>query len=153
MPILVVLLEPGNPIPLNTWYEMDGAPIQEEKWRQMALDLARNALHGKFTQVEIFLCVLYEQFSDLTNYKVIKDAVISARSFGWGSNIYVVVDNSKYFRQELIDHLATFLNWFDEIYKAGATDVIHTSLNSVDSSSDADRTAALSNLRSSASSS
>jgi hypothetical protein len=152
MPIHVVLMERGSPKPLYTWSEME-EPMGEEKWKQVALDLTRKAQEGKFSVVEVFICVYGEHLSDLLNYKDIREAVSASRAHSWGASTYVVVDNGRDYRSELIDHVATFQSWFDEIYKAGATDVLHTSLNLFDSGSESDRMKALSNLQSSASNS
>src|SRR5689334_12666567 len=116
MPIRVVLLERGSPNSLYPWAEGEALPVEDEKWRRIALDLARQALAGNFSAVEVFLCLRSELLTDLLNYKAIKDAICAARAGSWGASIYVVVDNRRYSRDDLINHVSTFRNWFEEIY-------------------------------------
>lgn len=153
MPIRVVLLERGSPNSLYPCAEGEALAGENDNWRRIALDLPRQAMAGKVSAVEVFLCLRSELLTDLVNYKAIKDAISAARASSWGASIYVVVDNRRYSRDDLINHVFTFRNWFEEIYKAGATDVIHANIALLDSPSEADRAQALLNIQSSASNS
>ena len=151
--MLVVLLERGSAIPLYTWMEGEGRPVRTDKWREVALDLPRHAMAGRFTTIEVFLCLRGEPLRELLNFRAIVEVISAARASTWGASVYVVVDNSKDYRGELIDHVDTFRSWFEEVYKAGATDVLQANITLIDSALEGDRAKALLNLQSSASSS
>src|SRR6185369_5754772 len=124
MPIDVIVLERGNPYPLYIWREEDVRDIDRTRWRQLALSLARRAAENRFLPMEVFLCPVVEQPGDLLNYRLIADVAATAREFSWAANIYVAVDDSNLFLNQLMDHLATLQLWFQEMHRVGVTDVL-----------------------------
>lgn len=142
----VVFIRQGSADPLLSglrefaWREGEFARIRIEKWKESLEELDKLAAVGGFAPVEVFLCLKVQQLRELINRDFAGKLVEAARNHSRGASIYVVVDNNlepakdlmelqEKSKEELQIFIESLCDWFGDMYKYGATDIIQTDIN------------------------
>jgi hypothetical protein len=155
----VVFLKQGSTVPLRfdghqfAWREGEDDRVDTEAWKQSALKLAHQASAGEFAAVEVFLCLKAQQLADLLDRYFLRNLVQTACNHSWGANVYVVVDTSLEPLSNLIelqDVIDSLCDWFEDMHKFGATDIIQVAVNTSENVKVWEDAASLNSLRSGA---
>jgi hypothetical protein len=142
----VVFIRQGSADPLLSglyefaWREGELARVRIEKWKESLEELDKLAAGGEFAPVEVFLCLKIQQLRELINRDFTGRLVETARNHSRGASVYVVVDNNLEPAKDLIElqekskeelHLFidSLCDWFADMYKYGATDIIQTDIS------------------------
>jgi len=142
----VIFIRQGSTDPLLSglyefaWREGEFARVRIEKWKESLEELDNLAAAGDFAPVEVFLCLKIQQLRELIDRDFTGKLVEAARNHSSGASVYVVVDNDLEPAKDLMelqekskDELQSFMDslcdWFGNMYKCGATDIIQTDIN------------------------
>ena len=130
MSIDVVILQAGRQIVIRHWEESGFYPNLHE-WKQTALDLARRAATQQSFRAEIFLCLKGHYLVADYGYETCLLLLKVARQYGWGSKIYIAVDEQVDFHHDQLNYLPQLIVWLDKVHhlQHRATDIVLANFN------------------------
>lgn len=107
------------------WVEGGPAP-QLAEWERAALWLARRASEQRDFRADIFLCLRGDYLVDKFEHEFCRALTEVARRYGWGTKLYIAVDETIDLKPEQLDIIPSLSMWLKELTQSGyrATDLV-----------------------------